>query len=97
MEQREQLLPHFGHELAIARDLVRRAPREQTLPDERELVARHVAERELVANAERLAVDEVHVAAVLVADVEVVSKSEQLLLQHVAHGDCRRRLGIRPS
>ena len=43
-------------------------------------------ERELTANAEHLAVDEIDVAAGLVLDEEIVAERKQLLVQDVAHG-----------
>src|SRR5215207_4138813 len=59
---------------------------EQLLTDERQLVPRQILERELTPEAERLAVDEVDLTALIVADVVVVAPRQELLLQHVAYG-----------
>jgi hypothetical protein len=70
------LLHHRGP-LAAAVDLVGRADRQQLLVDDGQLLlARDVAEGELVAEAEDLAVDVEYFAAGLVADGEVVAPGE---------------------
>src|SRR5215207_8013647 len=86
VKEGEQLLLHHRGDLAIAMDLVRGRELEQLLTDERQLGPRQILERELTTEAERLAVDEVDLTALIVADVVVVAPRQELLLQHVAHG-----------
>ena len=66
VQQGEQLLLHHGGELAVPMDLVGGRELEQLLLDERELAAVEVLERELSAPADRLAVDEIELAPLLV-------------------------------
>lgn len=84
-QQREQVLADLGEHAPFAFDEVGRTPCEQLLPDEGELVALHVLERQLVAPAEGASIHEEHVLAVRVADLEVVAPAPEFLLQHVAH------------
>ena len=72
-KQCEQVLLHDRHGRVSADDLVLRAEAQQLLLDPGELVAFHVLERELVAEAEDLAVDIVRIATVGVLDGEVVA------------------------
>src|ERR1044071_3349080 len=53
--------------------------------DVRELILLQVLERELVAERQRLAVDEENVAAFGIADVEVIAPREQPLFHQVTH------------
>src|SRR5512132_2055395 len=85
VEEREELLLHDRDQDTAACDLVRLAPREHPLLDERELVTLEVLEGELVAKAERLPIDEIDVAPGFIANVEIVAPGEELLAHHVAH------------
>jgi hypothetical protein len=84
-EQGEQVLLHYGAKLAIPVDFIGRSPGKQLLTDEGQFLAPHVLERELVSEAERLAIDEEHVLTVWGLDREVVAPAKQLLFHPVAH------------
>src|SRR5262245_3727664 len=83
-EEREHGLLDDRRDLAVADDLVRRAPREDLLADRRHLASAGVRHDERVTQREHLAVDEVRLAIVLVPDGIVVAPAEPLLLHQVA-------------
>jgi hypothetical protein len=86
MKRREQSFLDDGDGIAGAGDLVCLPPGKDALLDVRQLVSFEILERQLIAEAERLAVDEVNVSLVLVLDVEIVAPRQELLLEQIAHG-----------
>ena len=85
VDEREQLPLHHRQEIRSAPQLIRRAPVEKPLIDVNQLVPTSVLERELVAEAEQLPLDEEGIAFVLVLDRETICQRQQLLLHHIAH------------
>jgi len=83
VDEGEQLA--FDHrQLDVAApELVRRPPVEKLLLDVNELVAGHVLKRQLVAEAQRLSIDEEGIGPAFVLDREIVAPRKELLFHYV--------------
>ena len=66
-------------------DFVSRSPREQFLADEGQFVPAGILKGKFVAPTERAAIDDERVAAILIADDEIITPRPELLFHHVAH------------
>jgi hypothetical protein len=84
VDEGEQLALDHRQLLVSAPQLVRWSPVEKLLLDVNELVAGHVLKRQLVPEAQRLAIDEEGVRATFVLDCEVVAPGQELLFHHVS-------------
>ena len=85
VQQREHLPVHRGRHRAVAFDLHRVAERQQLLADGGQDGARGVLQLEGAAEAERLAVDEEDLVALLVGDPGVVADREEPFPYEIAH------------
>src|SRR5919201_4691431 len=95
-EGTEELLAHFGHLLALARDLVGRAQRRQVAPDLGYLGPRQIAHDERVVQGQDLAIDVIDGLALLVGNVGVLAQAEKPLADHVAHWSASLSIPLPP-
>src|SRR5205823_4700631 len=84
-EGTEELLAHLSHLLALARDVVGRAERDQLALDPGQFGPRPIAHDERVVQGQDLAIDVVDGLTLLVGDVRVFAQAEKPLPDHVAH------------
>jgi hypothetical protein len=85
VKKAEQLLLDGREQLAVTVDLIFRRKGQKDLLNEGEFISGEILEGQLVSDADRFPIDEVHVVAVFVFDCEVVAETKQLLAHQVTH------------
>src|SRR3954468_4939440 len=99
VDEREELALDHGEQVRATPQLVGRTPVEQPLIDEHQLVSLRILKGKLGAEAEELALHEIHILLVFIFDRKGIREREKLLTHYVAHRFLRAAWGrlSRPS